>query len=53
MSSTYNDRRAAARRELRADDTMQARPMNVIGWTLTLIAVVCAIGAFALIIRKS
>ncbi len=52
MSSTYNDRRAAARRELRDDDTMQARPMNVIGWTLTLIAVVCAIGAFGLIIRN-
>ena len=50
--SVYNDRRAAARRELRDDDTMQARPLNAIGWTLTLIAVVCAIGAFALIIRN-
>ena len=47
--SVYNDRRDAARRELR--DT-PPRPLNVIGWTLTLIAVVCAIGAFGLIIRN-
>lgn len=51
MSNTYNDRREAARRELRTEEA-PARTVNVIGWALTLIAVVCAIGAFALIIRN-
>lgn len=40
MSQTYNDRRTAA------------RAVNIVGWALTLIAVCCAIGAFALIIRN-
>ena len=44
--SVYNDRR-----ELRTDEA-PARTVNIIGWALTLIAVVCAIGAFALIIRN-
>lgn len=49
MSNTYNDRRTAARRR---DEESPARTVNIVGWALTLIAVICAIVAFGLIIRN-
>ena len=62
MSQTYNDRRRVARRDDAAEIAYDASyaayeahnyaRRNTIGWVLTLIAIVCAIGAFALIIRN-
>lgn len=51
MSNTYNRRDLRAPRRPRPDAAPAARP-NIVGWALTLIALLCAIAAFALIIRN-